>query len=399
MLDRASQPDCADGSMSETTESTASCAPRTRRAFRAGVAAVFGLGVAALAAHASAQGSASNASEPLRVDYRREGACPDGDAFFGAVRARTEKARPATSGEAARTLKVTVAEEARGSRGTLAIVAADGASSTSVREVRAATCDDVVSALALVAALAIDPEARTTPVALAPAPAPSASSAPPSDAGAPDAAPPSSASTAPSASSPPSAPAPPSPPPTPRSTPPESPPGKPISLGFEVGLGAEGSTVLATRPAFSVLVGLDLARDSLFSPAFTLRASRSLAGTAATSAGSASFVFSSVALEPCPLRVRLTEGVALLPCARIAVGYVDAAGSGITTPANATRLWGDVGAHARLNLAIGRFLSLDLHGGARVPLSRDRYYVEPDATVYEIPAVTFAFGGDVRLRF
>ena len=94
------------------------------------LAGVFGLVVAAVAAHASAQGAPNKSSEALRVDYRREGACPDGDAFFGAVRARTEKARPATSGEAARTLKVTVAEEARGSRGTLAIVAADGASST-----------------------------------------------------------------------------------------------------------------------------------------------------------------------------------------------------------------------------------------------------------------------------
>ncbi len=384
--------------------SPASCAsrttraPRAFRAFRTGVAVVLGLGVAALAAHASAQGSPSKSSEPLRVDYRREGACPDGDAFFGAVRARTEKARPATSGEAARTLKVTVAEEARGSRGTLAIVAADGASSTSVREVRAATCDDVVSALALVAALAIDPEARTTPVALAPAPSTSSSSTP--DAGVNDAAPPPTPSaSASSSSTPPNVPAsPPTPPTAPRREPPE-PPDKPVSLGFEVGVGAEGSTVLATRPAFSVLLGLDVARDSLFSPALTLRASRSLAGTAATSAGSASFVFSNVALEPCPVRFRLTEGVALWPCARLGIGYVDAAGSGVTTPANATRLWGDVGAHARLNLAITRFLSLDFNAGLRVPLSRDRYYVEPDATVFEIPAVTFAFGGDVRLRF
>lgn len=373
--------------------------PRAFRALRAGVALVFGLGVAALAAHASAQGSSGKSSEPLRVDYRREGACPDGDAFFGAVRARTEKARPATSGEAARTLKVTVAEEARGSRGTLAIVAADGASSTSVREVRAATCDDVVSALALVAALAIDPEARTTPVALAPAPSSSALFAP--DAGVNDAAPPPAPSASVSSSArPPNVPA---PPPTPSAPPPreapEPAPDKPVSLGVEVGLGAEGSTVLATRPAFSLLLGLDVARDSLFSPALTLRASRSLAGTAATSAGSASFVFSNVALEPCPVRFRLTEGVALLPCARLAIGYVDAAGSSITTPSSATRLWGDVGAHARLSLAISRFLSLDFNGGLRVPLSRDRYYVEPDATLYEIPAVLFAFGGDVRLRF
>jgi hypothetical protein len=374
---------------------------------RFALASVLGLGVAALAAHASAQGSSSKSSEPLRVDYRREGACPDGDAFFGAVRARTEKARPATGGEAARTLKVTVAEEARGSRGTLSIVAADGASSTSVREVRAATCDDVVSALALVAALAIDPEARTTPVALSPTPAPNASSssAPSPDAGvldaAPSPAPTASASGSSSGSNTPSVPATAAKPSatTPRQDLPESPPTKPVRLDFEVGVGAEGSTVLATRPAFSVLLGLDVARDSLFSPAFTLRASRSLTGTAATSVGSASFVFSSVAVEPCPIRFRLAESVALLPCARLGIGYVDAVGSGITTPANATRLWGDVGAHARLNLMISRFLSLDLNGGLRVPLSRDRYYVEPDATVFELPAVTFAFGGDLRLRF
>jgi hypothetical protein len=161
-------------------------------------------------------------------------------------------------------LRVEVQEGAKDSQGSLVVVGADGAAS-SVRRVRATTCDDVVRALALVAALAIDPEAKTAP-RVAPSPLPQAPDAepPPSatapatavDAGAPEAAtsppPRTTARTTPTA--PPKLPEPPEPPPRGRRSPSVS------------AWGLEGATVLEARPSPVLVVGLDVARNRLLAP-------------------------------------------------------------------------------------------------------------------------------------
>lgn len=334
--------------------------------------------------------------EPVRVDYRSEGQCPSGAAFFGEVRARTDKVRSATEGEPARVLRVEVQEGAKDSQGSLVVVGADGAAS-SVRRVRATTCDDVVRALALVAALAIDPEAKTAP-RVAPSPLPQAPDAepPPSatapatavDAGAPEAAtsppPRTTARTTPTA--------------TPKLPEPPEPPAKTeISLGLGVGL--EGATVLEARPSPVLVLGFDVARNRLLAPWLALRLARSFEGEAATAAGTAKLVFSSAALEGCPLRLRLAEPLALSPCARVAFGFVEAEGAGISTPASALRGWGDVGMHARAALHLAGPVHLDGHVGARVPLFRDTYFVDAGTTLYEIPRVLLAFGGELRVAF
>lgn len=332
--------------------------------------------------------------EPIRIAYRSEGLCPSGDTFFGDVRARTDKIRPAQGAERARTLKVDVEEGANESRGALAIVAEDG-STSSVRTVRAKTCGDVVSALALVAALAIDPEARTSElpnmVDAGPAlrAAPLASSVTTSESPAPAKARDAGEADASVRSTP-----------SPSATAVEPPtPSKPIETRFSIGVGVEGASVLAVRPALSVVLGLDLQRDEVVSPSFTLRLSRSFTGSASVAAGTANLTFSAVGLEPCPLRFRIGEAFALLPCARLAFGFVEAQGAGVTTPANALRGWGDVGAHLRASLRIIGPVFLEAHGGARFPLFRDRFFVDQDSTIYEIPTVLGAFGGDVRFAF
>lgn len=353
------------------------------------------LGAAGLLVAIAASGD-SPTREPVRVDYRSEGQCPSGAAFFGEVRARTDKVRSATEGEPARVLRVEVQEGATDSQGSLVVVGADGAAS-SVRRVRATTCDDVVRALALVAALAIDPEAKTAPrVVPAPSPLPPDAEPPPSattpgavvDAGAPETAtsppPRATARSAPTA-------------PTNLPEPPEPPARTEVSLGLGVGL--EGATVLEARPSPVLVLGLDVARNRLLSPWLALRLARSFEGEAATASGTAKLVFSSAALEGCPLRLRLAEPLALLPCARVAFGFVDAEGAGITTPASALRGWGDVGMHARAALRLAGPVHLDGHVGARFPLFRDTYFVDAATTLYEIPRVVLAFGGELRLAF
>ena len=67
----------------------------------------------------------------------------------------------ATPGEAARAFVVTVTAETATIRGLLSITSLGG--SVSRREVTGDTCSEVVSALALITALAIDPSATTAP--------------------------------------------------------------------------------------------------------------------------------------------------------------------------------------------------------------------------------------------
>jgi hypothetical protein len=94
-------------------------------------------------------GSASTGEH--RLAYHAPPGCPDDEAFEAEIAARTASA--VRTGRAARTFDVTV----EATSGVLTIREPDGTSA--VRRVQAASCVEVVSALALVAALALDPNA------------------------------------------------------------------------------------------------------------------------------------------------------------------------------------------------------------------------------------------------
>jgi hypothetical protein len=153
------------------------------------------------------------------------------------------------------------------------------------------------------------------------------------------------------------------------------------------------------RPALSVTLGLDWVRASVVSPAIILRLTRSFQGTSVQAVGAANVTFSAAALEPCPFAFRLGESFALLPCGRIAFGFLEAEGSGVTTPASALRGWGDVGAYLRASLHLVGPAYLEGHGGVRFPLFRDRFFVDQSTTLYEAPGALGAFGGDLRFAF
>lgn len=362
---------------------------RSTHALRALAAAV---GVATGAAHVGfARGE--DASEPLRLQFRREGACPDADAFFRALRARTTKVREARPGERARTLTVEVRESGRDSAGTLAITSEDGASTTSTRTVQAGSCADVVEAIALMAALAVDPSASLAPAASTSAPAP------------PIAAPP--APSAPVASAPPpvaSAPRPPIVPPPPPPTaarvrpPPPAPSEPAIPAGpFALGGGAEATTLLGGRVALGVVASYEARPHA--GPRLFVRVTRTLDRDVQGGGRTGGLSLTSGNVEPCPLRVRVGPTAALFPCARLAVGRLAAEGKSLTTPEQVTRTWIDVGATARLAWLPARWLSIEPRAELRVPVTRDRFYVEPDATVYRAPLVGFAGGIDAMLHF
>src|SRR5438045_2809080 len=124
---------------------------------RLGLALCCGLLTAGVARAAAAEDRV-----PLQLSYSAPGDCPSAAGFFAQVAARTALARTAAPGERTRELVIVIAHVAGGSMGTLQLTAADGASST--RSVSAAQCEQVVTALALMTALAVDPNASVAAI-------------------------------------------------------------------------------------------------------------------------------------------------------------------------------------------------------------------------------------------
>lgn len=149
-------------------------------AVRRGVARVAGLGLVGALLSASAL-AAEPDEQPLRIQYTAHSACPDALAFFFHVRARTRRVRLAEPGELALLVSVRIEQEGSESVGTLELPATPEQSEPFVRQVRAASCEEVVLALSLVLALAYDPDAvQSFPsVALPANPSPPLPSLPP----------------------------------------------------------------------------------------------------------------------------------------------------------------------------------------------------------------------------
>jgi len=117
------------------------------------VAAITLLAIAVLAL--AAVGRAQDV-ETIVLPYDAPTECPDAKVFAGQLEARTAHARVATeAGATGRVFDVRILKLAAGYKGTLSIHA-EGAAS--IRTVTARACKDVVEALALVSAIAIDPD-------------------------------------------------------------------------------------------------------------------------------------------------------------------------------------------------------------------------------------------------
>ena len=138
--------------------------------------------LAVLSGGALAAAPARAEPAPLRLDYETAGGgCPGAAVFLDEIQWRTDQARVVGPAEAALEVRARVVRRGPVTRGRLVLGTGKDAI---VREVEGASCEEVVSALALITALALDPHASTAtkrPAApgFAPPPPP-----PPADAGA-----------------------------------------------------------------------------------------------------------------------------------------------------------------------------------------------------------------------
>jgi hypothetical protein len=342
-------------------------------------------------------------TEPIRVRFEAPSDCPGEAAFLDQVRARTAKARVAAASEKARTFAVRLAHEGRSIHGRLAIE--ESASQTEIREITGERCAEVVSALALITALAVDPQASTAPPARLPT-APPAPALPPfgSDPAAPGGA---------GASPPPPPPPPPQPPrarlppnhPAPYVRPPswvdldasalpvipaipvEIPPLWRFTAGVEIAaVGGFAPPPLAAGSAFFVEAALTDRRAITFAPSLRFALIQADSGYLGPAPIIARFQLHLARGEVCPLRFVLLEGLAIAPCASFDLGALLAQGWASAQSGESQRLWAAPGLGARLRWTIAGEIELQLEGGGSIPLVNDTFLVAPDILVHQVPA-------------
>lgn len=305
-------------------------------------------------------------AQAVRITYRGPAGCSGEEAFVSAVRAQTQSEIPAAGEGPARSLTVTVAAEKKGQlRGELRIEELDG--TAAVREVDGATCEQVVAALALMAALAIDagPVAPTSPGG-----APRAVSGAASGTG--SVSEPEDESEAESASAPPSAPASVAP--------------KPRFLA-----GAHGGAFGAVAPGLAwgaqpFVEWGDLGRSGV-APSFRLGVATAQSFPAPVLGGAATFRWWAARLTGCPVSAA-ASAVTFRPCAGLSVGALRGTGIRVPRPLQVTGLWAAVLALGRAQWEATPGVTLEIDAGFSVPLRRDTFVLErPLRVIHEVPAL------------
>jgi hypothetical protein len=316
--------------------------------------------------------------------------------FLDEIRWRTPLARVAAPGEEARTLRVRIARSGDVARGELTL----GAGRDRLdREIRGEICDEVVSALALITALAIDPHASTARSRPRSLPAPS--------------------EPAPVPETPPSAPEAPAPSPVETLPPPEVlseplPALVPVLVPeaptapeahWAVGVQATGAFGVTPRPLFGG--GIFAERTLASRLGASLRLVLEAAGTGAVDADpgrAAWFLRGAGRLSGCVFTWRPAEWLSVVPCLSAEGGVLH--GQGIAGGAlteqdvkQATVLWAGVGLLPKIAFRLGRGV-LEIQGGPIAPLVRRKFvFQDPMYEIYNLPAVTGIISAGGAMHF
>ena len=316
------------------------------------------LGVIALSCAAcwAVPAAAAKPGQAFRLEYWAEGRCPDAVEFARQIQMRAPRLRPAEADEPALGFYAELAEHAGSATGRLTARSPDGREV--VREVRGPTCEDVSTALALIAALAADPaQSSAEPVA------------PPVHVAAPAVQH------------------------TPRLEPVTTQaPDSENSLNrwtYGVGGGLAFDSSIAPSPGYGLGISFDVEGPG-GSPArllLSLSAIRAAAANTETAGGSASFTWVGLRLAGCPLRWPQETPLFFRPCA-----FFDAAVlSGDVAFGNRSRdksmTWVATGGFGRIEELVGEVVSFQLDVGVTVPLARPSFAVGEQAPVaFKVPS-------------
>jgi hypothetical protein len=286
--------------------------------------------------------------------------------FVDRLRSLTTRFRETADAKAARSFNIDLVPSGEAYKGKLTVTTRDGSSAS--REVKAATCDQTAAALALVVAVAIDPQALLAP--------PPPKSEPP-------------------------------PPPPPPVVPPETHPPdtgrveKPhratrVALGLrwdEV----SGITPLL-RPVLRPFLEIVDDRPGVFVPALRLSFAWTRDARVGVTYGAADFSWYVGRVEACPLRVG-SGAASLTWCATFDGGAVKVVGEDASASTARLRPWVSSGVSARGSVRLLRWVFAELELGAAAPWFKDRWVFADGSSIHTVPPVSVWTGAGLGCRF
>jgi hypothetical protein len=328
--------------------------------FRDGARGWFGATVALWAlltatSRVQAQPAQSAAGEPFRLVWSSSAGCGQARSFVAELAEKTQLLREARAEEHAITLIVETFRTAAGVRGQLTVHKPDG--DLTVRDVPGANCQEVQSALALIAALMVDPLATRSARRHRDYPA---SAARPSD--------------------------------TSRERSHE------WSLRLEHHLTIR--TAVAPGWSWGQSVGLTWTRETrgFFRPSLGISAHAASAVVSAAP-GSAELDWAAGQLAACPVAIGDARRAVLTACAVFQLGRLRGVGFSTVEPASHDVLWSSAGLELQGRHHLLGPLWLGWEGAFLLPLTRASFYFEPDPPLHRVPAWGLSFGIGAGLHF
>ncbi len=288
----------------------------------------------ALPAHAAKPGQA------FRLEYWADGHCPDAAEFARQIQTRAPRLRLAEADEPALGFYAELVERAGASTGRLTARSPDGREV--VREVRGPTCDDVVTALALIAALAADPN---QPVEHAP-PGPVAPVHPvqrgTERAGASEL---------------------------------TAEPDRTRRWTFGIGGGFGFDSSIAPNPSYCLGIAFDAEGypGSAWRPLFSLSLLRAVAANTESEGSTMSFDWVAFRLAACPVRWPEETPLFVRPCGFLDAGLLGCDVQRGSSSQAQTKTWLAIGGFLRTEALVGEVVSFQLDGGLTVPLIRSSF--------------------------
>ena len=290
--------------------------------------------------------------EPLRLQYHAFAGCDDEQQFVAALRSRAPRARLATAGETARIFDVEIAESKTGARAKLTIRESSGRAT--VREIEAKDCREAVDALALIAALAVDPDAGVAGRASVPAPGDGLRSLVEA----------------------------------PVSTPSDAVGDAATSVVWRWSVAGAARAGLAPGLLFGGRLGVELGvrgRDWL-APSLRVFGEYLPEARFAVEGGVAGFAHAGGGLEICPIRVLAGGALLARPCGLVELGVLQAEGFEVPNPRSAQRFRLAAGLLVRLEWRVAPPMAFELDLGCTFPIRRDRFRFDP-LLIYEPSAI------------
>jgi hypothetical protein len=321
------------------------------------------LRVAACAIIFGAPAAAQDEPETTSLQYSAPAQCPQEAPFVRRVNDKTPLFRVVPSGQARRRFRVSV-EGVAPSTGRLTI--AGGGDPLAERVMQGESCQEVVEALALAVALAVDPKAAD------PRPEPTAES-----------------NAAPVASAPVAAVPRPAPPPVPTEPRRLERPTQQTAHAAPMGYGLGASVVGAAWATPNPLVGPAVTAELLNAPAGVLAALRlgveqGWSKTMQANGWPVGFERTLARVEACPV-AWTAGGIQVMPCGQASGGIVQATSEQIPRATHVVRPWISVGADALVRVGLGGHVSADMRVGVDFALARDRFIFQPDVLIYQAP--------------